>query len=161
MEINEYKIGQVAYEQTELTWAQDKKLSEMIIKLSKLAGGEDAITLADLPKLLTRHDLLGEFWGNILTRKFTWISLLTLPTRIWRLMIFKQSWSFVDLSQVTNSGLISMFDDFFLINKMFMKKLSTLGSALGLIAQTLMKEQEQEEQKKKVSRVPEEKKSKK
>ena len=82
MEINEYKIGQVAYEQTELTWAQDKKLSEMIIKLSKLAGGEDAITLADLPKLLTRHDLLGEFWGNILTRKFTWISLLTLPTRI-------------------------------------------------------------------------------
>ncbi len=138
MDHKEYRIGKVPFLHTELTWAQDKALTRLILKISNLAGRDNAISMKDLPRLLARHDLLGEFWGIILRRKFNLGWILELPHRIWRLVSFKQSWNFVNLDPVTNTQLGEMFDDFFLINRPFMKKLSSFGNALGLIAQAAM-----------------------
>jgi len=159
-QMSEYKIGKSRYLQTELTWAQDKALSQLIIKLSKKLTGDNPLTMKELPKMLAKHDLLGEFWGIVLTRKICAGYFLDLPARIWRLIRLKQSWRFVDLGGVTNTMLIQMFDDFFLINKAFMKKLSSLGNGFGLIARALMtsEEQVQERLKERISRESSEKK---
>jgi len=136
--MTEYNIGSVKFIHDELTWAQDKALTRLVLKLSNLAGGDESLSMKDLPPILAKHDLLGEFWGIILHRKFNPGWILELPWRIWRLISLKQSWNFVNLDPVTNTQLGEMFNDFFLINRPFMKKLSTFGNALGLIAQTTM-----------------------
>jgi hypothetical protein len=141
MEQKIYKIGRIGFIHRELTWAQDKKLTGMIVKLSGKAGG-DQITLKHLPNILLKYDLMGEFWGIVLQRKINLWYFLELPRRFLRIFSLKRSFKFVDLGGISNSGLGEMFTDFFSLNKAFMKKLSTYGNALGLIARMMIAEEE-------------------
>ena len=158
MEAKTYRIGKISFLHSELTWAQDKALVQLIMKISRIAGEDEALSMKDLPRVLAKHDLLGEFWGIVLQRKVNFWFYVENLRRIWRVLTFKQSWRFVNLDPVTNTQLGDMFDDFFLINKAFMKKLSTFGNALGLIAQTVISSSDEEKQKKKDSEAGKEKK---
>jgi hypothetical protein len=71
METKEYKIGRVKYTQDELTWRQDKILINLYDKLISLSQSNEDLTLLQLQKLLTKYDLLGEFFAIILKHKFS------------------------------------------------------------------------------------------
>jgi len=136
MEEIKYTINRVEYEHRELTWGQDKKLIAMIKKVSGKVDGKETIAFnaKKLKGLVSKYDLLGDFWGLILhPRRDFWywaqqgVKLLQ-PWR-WRPGL----WRWVNMAGVSNSMLEEMFDDFFLINKSLMKRLSGLSEVLSLI----------------------------
>jgi hypothetical protein len=141
MEKSEYRIGKITYYQTELTWGQDKRIMELLNRASGKFNGSDQLKVSAKTafELLSKYDLLGEFWGIVL------IPDKPLPYYFHRCKFLlgrllknkRGSLREIDLSDAPNSLIKEMFDDFFLLNKLLMKKLSGLNSVLDLIAKTM------------------------
>lgn len=132
MEKIEYTIGGVKYYHEELTWGQDKALFRF---LSRAAGNfsmdeEIGIQAKRAADLLARYDLLGRFWYIVLTPEKNW--------RYWWMRLRRGFRREIDLSDVPNSMLGGMMEDFFSLNKALMKKLAGLNDALGFIAKMAM-----------------------
>lgn len=128
MEKFDYKIGGIVFEQTELTWKQDKQLVQLYNKVSSAAFKNEELKLKDLQPLLVRYNLLNHFFGIILRPRFSVRFLISF--KWFKYYIFKQ----LNLDNATNSKIGQIFEDFFLLNQAFGNKLKELGKALGLIA---------------------------
>jgi hypothetical protein len=136
-----YTIGGVKYDHRELTWGQDKELIAMITKISVNVDGNETIAFnaKKLKSLVLKYDILGDFWGLVLIPQKSWQYWAAQGAKLLKPWRWRPGfWRWIDLSPVTNSDLEGMFEDFFLLNKKLMKRLSTLNNVLGLISQTAM-----------------------
>lgn len=141
MENNEYtyKIGRVTYSQEELTWGQDKKIVALYNKAMSKLSGNDNITLAAIPELLIKYDLIGEFFGIFLQpyKNMAWYMDRLKFYFKWILGRRRGTWKQLNMDAAGNKQIEQMFDDFFLLNRKLIEKLSSLGNGLSMIAKTL------------------------
>ena len=153
MEIKEYKIGKVKYTQDELTWRQDKILIDLYDKLISLSQSNEDLTLMQLQKLLTKYDLLGEFFAIILKHKFSFAYIILRISLIFKVVfrIKKGSLKQINIDAASNSLIAKIFEDFFLLNKPLITRLSSLGNSLDLIAKTVKEKTKSSKPKSKAS----------
>lgn len=139
MEKFNYEIGGLKFEQTELTWANDKKLVSLYNKVHSAAFKKEELRLKDLQPLLIKYNLLNRFFAIILNPKITFKYIALLK--------FVPYWfGIISLEQATNTQIAEIFDNFFLLNQKFAMKLKELGNALGLIATEAAKIPENQKQ---------------
>jgi hypothetical protein len=144
----EYKIGGITYVQTELTWGQDKAILKLLNRASGKFDGKEQLNVSakNAFELLSKYDLLGEFWGIVLQPKKSLPYYLHRGKfyLLWIFRIRRGSPRQVDLSAASNSLIKEMFEDFFLLNKMLMKKLAGLNDVLNWIMNTMEKKTDPE-----------------
>ena len=153
METKKYKIGRVKYTQDELTWKQDKILISLYDKLISLSQSNEDLTLMQLQKLLTKYDLLGEFFAIILKPKISFYYLMLKSRLIFKIIfqLKKGSLKQINIDAASNSLIAKIFEDFFLLNRTLIEKLTSLSDSLGLIAQTAKEKTKPSKPKSKVS----------
>ena len=128
---NRYKIGNIIYYQTELTWEQDKKLIALAKKAQVKLNANDKLTIGEIPNLLQRHDLLAQFLSHVLIPK---IGISYIIARIF--WACRGQFERVNINKATNTQIEKIFNDFFLLNRMLIEKLSGLGELFTRIAET-------------------------
>jgi len=124
-----YKIGWIKYAQTELTWGQSKTIVRMYNSISDPAFKSEEIKLRDLKSLLTKYNLLDQFFAIILRPR--WNVLFILSLKWIGYLFFKK----ISLNKAANSQVGKIFSDFFLMNQNLIQKFKEYGNALGMIAQ--------------------------
>jgi hypothetical protein len=126
-----YKIGKITYYQTELTWEQDKKLIGLAKQAQVKLSANDNLTIGELPGILQKHDLLAAFLTHVLKPRFgLWFML----DRIKRAL--KGDFGRVSVNKATNTQIEKIFNDFFLLNRKLIEKLSGFGELFTQIAET-------------------------
>jgi len=131
-----YKIGGVTYTQSELTWGQDKKIMALAQKAQVKLSGKEEITFAAIPDILRKQDLLARFLSLVLKPRFS-------PALIWMVLrnALRGNFGRLNVDKATNSQIQKIFDDFFLLNKPLIEKLSSLGDLFSRIAQASAKDE--------------------
>lgn len=138
-----YKIGCLRYNQTELTWGQDKRLWKLILALAPKADPEEDLSQQNWPALVAKYDLLGEFWGIILQpANWFWrvVWLFSRLTVIPGMLRSRKSLRWINCNRLPHSQLERMWQDFFLQNKRFINLLQSIGDSFSLIATTALKD---------------------
>ena len=157
MEPTIYEINSIEYEHLELTWGQDKEILAMVSKISGKVDGKETIgfNAKSLQKLLLKYDIMGDFWGLVLTPRKNWRYWARQALKIVKPWQWRRGyWRWIDLSPVPNTMLEDMFEDFFLLNKKLLTRLSGLSNVLGLIAQTALKMEEKKPKASSTSSTP-------
>lgn len=140
----QYKIGRATYIQRELTWKQDGQIMRMIGRAAGRFNANDILEIQaeKVITFLTRYNLLGEFFGIVLTPvKDVWYYFDRGKTlALWALRIRRGSWRQISIDDAPNSLIGEMMEDFFLSNSSLMKKLSGLENSFASIAKMAMQE---------------------
>jgi hypothetical protein len=126
-----YKIGNLTYYQTELTWEQDKKLIDLAKKAQVKLTANDKLTIGEIPGILSKHDLLSAFLSHVLKPKR---GISYLWDRIKRAL--RGNFERVSVNKATNTQIEKIFQDFFLLNRMLIERLSGVGELFSQIAGT-------------------------
>lgn len=128
-DIFEYKVGRIKYIQQELTWGQDKKLIAMYQKMATPELKAEEFRMRDIPRILAKYNLVEKFMGIILSPVWTIRYLLSFK---WvRYYLFKE----IGIDSAANSVNRKIFEDFFLLNKDLVTKLTEFENVLALIAE--------------------------
>lgn len=134
METIVYKIGGIEYEQSELTWKQDKRLVGLYNKIQSAGGQNEELRLKDVQILLAKYNLINRFFGIILRPRISFKYVISFK---WiEYYLFKT----ITLESATNSQIGQIFRDFFLLNQAFAMQLKDWANTLGLIASETAKQ---------------------
>ena len=134
---HEYKIGKLTWRQEELTVKQDNQILKFI---GSIAEKNPDVDIKNIFDVAVKYNVLGTLFGIILIPKkniqyYIWKAGFVL---LWLFRIRKGVFTQVPLAKAKNSQIKDIMEDFFLLNKELMKKLSKLNNILGLIIQAAM-----------------------
>lgn len=127
-----YLIGSLNWQQSELTWKQDRELWDLYIRLAEKAPDE-SVDINEILELFTKHDLVADALNIILRpvkdARYYWHKFKN---------FFSRSPLLPAVADATNSTIQNIFEDFFLLNKTLLTRLATFTNTLGMIAETIL-----------------------
>jgi len=128
-----YLIGGRAYVQQELTWGQDGELGDLVAgMLAKISGSEP----------VTQHWYIQQLFNTGLIDKFLCIVLKPEPLSYWdrvRLLFKKEEFDILeDVGKAPNTAISQIFEDFFLLNRGLIARLTESAELLSTVAREMI-----------------------